>query len=296
VADVIRRFGPAFRARGGVCRHHLRTLSALERCRTAALGGHLDVCTDCGATRISYNSCRNRHCPKCGGLQRELWIAARREELLPVRYQHIVFTLPAELNGLCRYDPNFCYNLLFQATWHTLRTFGEDPRWLGARIGATMVLHTWGQNLSLHPHLHCIVPAGGLAGDRWKTATQSRHRGFLFPVKAMVKVYRAYFLRHLREAWLGDRLNLPPELPTDKKRVDSWLRKLHRKDWVVYAKSPFGGPEAVVEYLGRYTHKVAISNHRILDITDKHVTFVYKDYRQVFWPPNCSERITVQKL
>lgn len=149
VADVIHRFGPALRAAGGVCSHHLRTLSALQRCRTAALGGHLDACTDCGATRISYNSCRNRHCPKCGGLARELWIAARRQELLPVTYQHLVFTLPNELRELCRYDPNFCYHLLFRAAWHTLDTFARDPSWIGARTGATMVLHTWGQNLSL---------------------------------------------------------------------------------------------------------------------------------------------------
>ena len=280
VADVIRRFGPEFRNRAGVCRHHLRTLSALEQCRTAALGGHRDTCTDCGATRLSYNSCRNRHCPKCGGLRRELWINARRRELLPVPYQHIVFTLPEQLNPLCRYDPNFCYNLLFRAAWHTLKTFGEDERWLGARPGATMALHTWGQNLSLHPHVHCIVPAGGLRGESWRQATQQRHRGFLFPVKAMARVYRATFLRQLRRAWLDRRLNLPPNSPTELSEVDRWLRPLHRKGWVVYAKVPFGGPEAVVEYLGRYTHKVAISNHRILEIKDGRVTFTYKDYRQ----------------
>ena len=153
-----------------------------------------------------------------------------------MRYQHIVFTLPAEFNELCRYDPNFCYQLLFRAAWHTLDTFGRDPRWLGARIGATMVLHTWGQNMSLHPHAHCIVPAGGLTADgRWQQPTQSRYRGFLFPVRAMAQVYRAYFLRHIRAAWHAGRLNLPPGWPAKHREVEAWLRKRHRQEWVVYA-------------------------------------------------------------
>ena len=278
VADVIRRFGPEFRARGGVCKQHLRTLAALERCRTAALGGHIDACRECGAVRISYNSCRNRHCPKCGGLQREVWIQARREELLPVKYYHVVFTLPEQFNEWCLYNPRFCYDLLFQAAWKTLRTFAADPKWLGARTGATMMLHTWGQNLSLHPHVHCIVPGGGLTGEgAWQSPKRTAKRGFLFPVKAMSKVFRAIYLKGFTQAVKQGRLQAPPGLNGSFSR---WRRKRYRQDWIVYAKAPFHGPAAVVEYLGRYTHKVAISNHRILQVDGQTVRFRYKDYRQ----------------
>ena len=279
LADIIRRHGPAFRARGGVPAHHLRTLSAIERCRTAQLGGHLNVCTDCGSTQIAYNSCRNRHCPKCGGLARELWIQDRRRELLPVRYQHVVFTLPHELNDWCRYNDRLCYNLLFRTAWLTLKTFGKDPRWLGADIGATMVLHTWGQNLSLHPHVHCIVPSGGLAGEQWASPKRGGRSGFLFPVKAMAKFFRGRFLPALVEAWHRGELQRPRKLELQGRTFKKWCQPLWRKNWVVYAKAPFQGPDAVVEYLGRYTHKVAISNHRLLGLDDTGVTFKYKDYR-----------------
>jgi hypothetical protein len=282
VADIIKKYGDKYRKLGGVPGHHLRTLSAIERCRTAELGGHITACTECGVGKISYNSCRNRHCPKCGGLARELWIEDRKRELLPVRYQHIVFTIPSEFNDFCRYNPNFCYDLLFKAAWKTLDLFAKDKKWLGARAGASMVLHTWGQNLSLHPHVHAIVPSGGLDGDgNWVTPKNGHGKaGFLFPVKAMSKVFRALFLKNFRRAWRQGKLTPPPAAPTKKADIQSWIQKRHRQNWVVYAKAPFAGPETVVEYLGRYTHKTAISNHRLLDIGPDKVTFRYKDYRQ----------------
>lgn len=282
VADIIKKYGDQYRATGKIPAHHLRTLSAIQRCRTAELGGHITVCTDCGSSKISYNSCRNRHCPKCGGLARELWIEDRRRELLPVHYQHIVFTIPAEFNDFCRYNPSFCYGLIFRAAWKTLNTFAKDKKWLGANAGATMVLHTWGQNLMLHPHVHTIVPAGGLDGAGNWVAPKKGHgkAGFLFPVKAMSKVFRAVFLKAFRRAWNDGALVLPPSAPTKKADIRNWLHHRHRQDWVVYAKAPFGGPDSVIEYLGRYTHKTAISNHRLLDLGGGKVTFRYKDYRQ----------------
>ena len=281
LADIIKKYGVKYRNRGNVPGHHLRTLSAIERCRTAALGGHRDVCTDCGVTKISYNSCRNRHCPKCGGLTRELWIADRKRELLPVRYQHLVFTLPDEFNDFCRFNPTFCYDLLFRAAWQTLNTFARDPKWLGACAGASLVLHTWGQNLMLHPHVHCIVPSGGLdANEQWVGPKRTgRKSGFLFPVEAMSKIFRSIFLKEFMAAWRGGRLNPPPSAPTTTKNIVIWRRKRYRQDRVVYAKTPFGGPDAVVEYLGRYTHKTAIPNHRLIDLDGGKVSFHYKDYR-----------------
>ncbi len=282
VADIIKKYGDQYRSTAKVPVHHLRVLSAIERCRTAELGGHITVCTDCGSSKISYNSCRNRHCPKCGGLARELWIEDRRRELLPVRYQHIVLTIPAELNEFCRYDPRFCYGLIFRAAWKTLDTFARDPKWLGGAAGATMVLHTWGQNLSLHPHVHAIVPTGGLDQQgQWVHPKRSGEKsGFLFPVKAMSRVFKAIYLREFMRAWEQGKINLPPSAPTKTKDITRWRRARYRQAWVVYAKAPFAGPESVIEYLGRYTHKTAISNHRLLDLGNGKVTFRYKDYRQ----------------
>ncbi|WP_156825894.1 IS91 family transposase [Lewinella cohaerens] len=280
VAQVVRRFGNAFTTQHKMPARHWQTLWALRDCRTALLGGHIEYCGECRSIqRISYNSCRNRHCPKCGGLERELWIQAREEELLPVPYQHIVFTIPQELNMWCRYNDAFCYDLLFKAAWQTLRTFAADPRYLGAQLGATMMLHSWGQNLSLHPHVHCIVPAGGLTAKQgWKKPR--RKAGFLFPVKAMSKVFKAIYLKDLMRAWNGNKLKVPPDAPLTKAEKTAWRRQRYNQAWVVYAKAPFRTPKTVVEYLGRYTHKVAISNHRITDIGDQHVRFRYKDYRQ----------------
>lgn len=280
LAQVIEQFGDAYRSTGRVPAHHLRTLQAIEQCRTAALGGHLDYCSACEQLiRVSYNSCRNRHCPKCGGLERELWIQARQSELLPVTYYHVVFTIPSQLNDWCRYNPHFCYHLLFSAAWQTLRTFAADAQYLGASPGATMVLHTWGQNLSLHPHVHAIVPGGGLdQHQRW--LSPQRQSGFLFPVQAMSVVFRAIYLKAFMNAWHKGKLILPPGQPTTNHGRIQWRRDRYRQAWLVYAKAPFGGPQAVIEYLGRYTHKVAISNQRIINIEDQRVLFRYKDYRQ----------------
>jgi hypothetical protein len=245
-------------------RWQLRTLGSLHRCRTADLGGHVDACTDCGNTRISYNSCRNRHCPKCKGKNREKWLAEREAELLPVPYFHVVFTLPDILNQLALHQPKAIYDSLFEASWQTINSFAKDEKHLGAKAGMIAILHTWGQQLSLHPHLHCIVPAGGLTKTgKWKSAkTQGK---YLFPVKAMSKVFRAKYVKALKS-----RIKPEKEL----------INALFKKEWVVYAKRPFGHPKSVLEYLGRYTHKVAISNHRILAIDSEKTTISYKDYRQ----------------
>jgi hypothetical protein len=243
----------------------LRTLGAIKRCRTAEMGGHIDACTSCGSMRISYNSCRNRHCPKCQGKEREKWIEKREEDLLPVPYFHVVFTLPDTLNQLAMHNPKAVYDSLFAASWQTVETFGKDPKHLGAQTGMICILHTWGQQITLHPHLHCIVPGGGLTkAGNWKTA---RNKGkFLFPVKAMSKVFRAKYVDALKSR-IAD---------LDKNLVNA----LFKKEWVVYAKRPFAHPSHVVEYLGRYTHKIAISNNRIQAIDEKTVTFGYKAYRQ----------------
>ena len=243
----------------------MRTLHAVRRCRTAALGAHVDGCSGCGHLRISYNSCRNRHCPKCQGAERDKWIQAREQELLPVPYFHLVFTLPEVLNQLCMHKPAQVYNILFKTAWSVLHSFAKDHKWLGAQSGMIAILHTWGQTLSLHPHLHCIVPGGGLTKQgKWKTAKTNGK--YLFSVKAMSKVFRGRFIALLKE-------ELPAELHT------RLVHELYKNDWVVFAKRPFGGPQSVVEYLGRYTHKIAISNHRITNIGEQTVSFSYKDYR-----------------
>lgn len=243
----------------------LRTLDAVRRCRSASLGAHVDGCTECGHLSISYNSCRNRHCPKCQGRERERWIGARQAELLPVPYFHVVFTLPEALHRLCLYKPEVLYSLLFQTAWSVLNSFARDPKHLGVQGGMISILHTWGQTLMLHPHLHCIVPGGGLTkGGKWKGA---RSQGkFLFPVKAMSQVFRGRFIEALKEG-------LPEQVTKEL------LTDLYKHPWVVYAKRPFSGPQSVVEYLGRYTHKIAISNHRIQNYEAGQVTFSYKDYR-----------------
>ena len=243
----------------------LRTLDSVRRCRTASLGSHTDGCTSCAHLRISYNSCRNRHCPKCQGKQREEWIHAREDELLPVPYFHVVFTLPGTLNKLCMHKPKIMYDLLFATAWSVLNSFGQDHKWLGAQTGMISILHTWGQTLTLHPHLHCIVPGGGLTkAGRWKMAKSEGK--YLFNVKAMSIAFRGKFIAVLKELLRHQ---------MDK----AFVNALYKHNWVVYAKRPFTGPQSVIEYLGRYTHKIAISNHRIKTIDDAGVTFVYKDYR-----------------
>ena len=238
----------------------LRTLSAIRRCRTSALGGHIDACDRCGVVQISYNSCRNRHCPKCQGHKREAWIQKRGEELLPVPYFHVVFTLPSELNRLAMYQPQVVYDSLFSSAWDTLQTFAKQQ---AVTMGMISILHTWGQTLSLHPHIHCIVPGGGVTKNgSWKNIRKDGK--FLFSVKAMSKVFRAKYVKELRS----------------KLEVDKTLsEQLFSKPWIVYAKKPFGNAHAVTEYLGRYTHKIAISNHRLLSVDKEKVTFSYKDYK-----------------
>ena len=244
----------------------LRTLQALSVCRTAALGGHIDVCNNsaCNKIHISYNSCRNRHCPKCQGHKREEWMAARGQELFRTTYYHLVFTLPGELNRLALYRPKLVYGLLFQTAWQVVNGFALNPKFIGAAPGMIAILHTWGQNLSLHPHLHCIVPGGGVTtSGKWKAARGKNK--FLFPVKAMGKVFRAQYVQALRKEGIDDA---------------QLYKSLFSKPWVVYCKQPFFGPQQVVEYLGRYTHKIAISNHRIRSIENGKVTFTAKDYRK----------------
>ena len=244
------------------------------------MGGHVDACEQCGQVRILYHSCRNRHCPKCQGTSRLRWVLDRQADLLPVNYFHVVFTLPAELNVLCLFNDRLLYNTLFRCGWQTINTFGHDPNHLGAQTGMTAVLHTWGQNLSLHPHIHCIVPGGGLGNDgHWKPA---RCRGeYLFPVEAMSKVFRGKFLDQLKLLYQEGKLKLEGAASAlrYKSGFQHFINSLYAKEWVVYAKQPFAGPEQVIEYLGNYTHRIAISNHRIREVDDEQVSFFYKDYR-----------------
>ena len=278
VADVVRAYGEVYRGAHRPSAAQERVLSNIAACRTAALGGHVDHCDDCGYVRISYNSCRDRHCPKCQGPQRAEWLAQRLERLLPVPYFHVVFTIPNELNPIALRNKETVYKILFDAASKTLLQIAQDPKHLGAQLGITAVLHTWGQNLLLHPHLHCVVTGGGLSpdGTRWVAA---RERYFL-PVKALGKLFRGKFLAALHHARNDGELELEgssAEL-ADPIAWNAFKDRLYRKDWVVYAKPPFGGPEHVFRYLGRYTHRVAISNHRIVDVNDGKITFTVKDY------------------
>ena len=279
VADIVRTYGADYRARHRLPKHHHDVLNALERCRTAALGGHVDVCDHCGHERISYNSCRNRHCPKCGALAKERWLLARERELLPVPYFHVVFTIPQELNHLVLTNARVMYQMLFYTVAETLLTLAKDPKHLGAHIGVIAVLHTWGQNLIDHPHIHCIVPGGGLSSDgkRW---IASRER-FLIAVKVLSRLFRGKMLHQLKRAYTTNKLKLlgqSKEL-NRRQKFHQLLDTLYRKEWVVYAKEPFGGPRQVLAYLGRYTHRVAISNDRLVSIADGQVRFHWRDYQ-----------------
>ena len=280
VADLIRSAGAGFieRNRHWLSWKHVKVLRAIRRCRTAALGGHIDQCTRCGhRAAISYNSCRNRHCPKCQTAARERWIAARQRELLPTRYVHVVFTLPHRLAPLALQNKKVLYDLLFRASAETLLEVARDPRHLGAEIGFFTVLHTWSQKLGLHPHVHCVIPAGGLSLDHthW---VPSRDRFFL-PIHVLRRIFRGKFVAGLRQAFQEGQLNFQGDLTclAQPKIFAAWLRPLYRKDWIVYLKPPFGGPEYVLQYLGRYTHRVAISNHRLVSLADGNVTFRWRD-------------------
>ena len=280
VADLIRAAGDAFieRNRHWLRWKHIKVLLAIRRCRTAALGGHLDECTRCGhRAPISYNSCRDRHCPKCQTAARDRWIAARRQELLPTRYLHVVFTLPHRLAPLVLQNKKVLYGLLFRTSAETLLEVARDPRHLGAEIGFFSVLHTWSQQLKIHPHVHCVVPAGGLSLDhtRW---VRSRDNYFL-PKEVLREIFRGKFVDALEQAFQNGQLRFEGDLKllAQPKIFAAWLRPLFRQEWVVYLKRPFGGPEYVLHYLGRYTHRVAISNHRLVALTDGQVTFRWRD-------------------
>jgi hypothetical protein len=280
VADVIRIAGDRFRERYGraLSWGQHKVLDAIARCRTAALGGHRDQCSSCGHQAISYNSCRNRHCPRCQTNARDKWLLRRQQELLPVGYFHLVFSVPHTLVSLMWQNKRRLFALLFEASAATLLEVAADPKHLGAQTGFLAILHTWGQTLEPHPHIHCVVPAGGLSPDhtRWIASRSS----FLLPVKVLSRVFRGKFVAGLKAAFRQEQLRFFGDcLPlAEEKNFAAFLRTLYRQDWVVYAKPPFGGPGHVLHYLARYTHRVAISNHRLISVSDSHVSFRWKDY------------------
>lgn len=282
VADILRRFGEAWRTRnaGHLSLGQLRAMSAIEACRTAALGGHVERCEDCAHTRIAYNSCRNRHCPKCQWAAAAEWLAERKAELLPVPYFHVVFTLPAAIGAIAYQNKAKVYGLLFTAAAETLSTIGADPKHLGANIGVTAVLHTWGQNLDHHPHVHCIIPGGGIAhdGESWVRCRPD----FFLPVRVLSRLFRRLFLEGLQASHAAGQLQFFNDLAglRDASAFSAHLAPLRKSEWVVYAKRPFAGPSQVLAYLARYTHRVAIANSRLLSLADGKVCFRWKDYRQ----------------
>jgi len=281
VADIFRHAGPAYRqehadALSGAQRS---VMGAIERCRTAALGGHVEQCDACGHQRISFNSCRNRHCPKCQSLVRAQWLEDRQADLIPVEYFHVVFTLPEAVAAIAYQNKAVVYDLLFRATAETLRTIAADPKHLGAEIGFIAILHTWGQNLLHHPHLHCLVPGGGLSadGERWISCRP----GFFLPVRVLSRLFRRLFLAQLQAAFDAGELHFYHALEAlqTPAAFARYLAPMRQAEWVVYAKPPFGGPRHVLEYLGRYTHRVALSNNRLIDFANDEVCFRWKDYR-----------------
>jgi hypothetical protein len=281
VADVFRLYGDGYRQAHGssMSLDQLRIMRDIETCRTAALGGHVDACEECGVIQISYNSCCNRHCPKCQSLAKTRWLKARLEELLPVEYFHVVFTVPDPVAAIALQNKRTVYNILFRTAAQTLRMIAADPKHLGADIGFIAVLHSWGQNMLLHPHLHFIVPGGGFdhSGQRWVSCRP----GFLLPVRVLSRLFRRLFLEALDKAFQKGELEFHGSLVelSARERFDVWLKPARQTEWVVYSKKPFGGPEKVLDYLGRYTHRVAISNHRILKVGNGKVTFSWRDYR-----------------
>jgi len=281
VADIFRAHGDAYRQRHPLTDDQWAVMRAIETCRTAVLGGHVDVCDACGYSRPAYNSCRNRHCPKCQSLSQAAWIEQRKERILPSSYFHVVFTLPAQLRGLCRQNAKTFYSLLFQTVSKTLLELGDDPGRLGAQIGFTAVLHSWSRNLELHPHLHCIVTGGGLSpsGDQWIPA----RRKYLFPVKVLSRLFRGKFLDRLRVLYERGALDLGGHCASlaAPPAFEQFLDNLYRHEWVVYAKRPFGGPEQVYKYLGRYTHRVGLSNQRLVAFDGQQVCFRTKDGKTI---------------
>jgi hypothetical protein len=281
VADIFRAHGPAWRLKqaGHLSLGQLKVMSAIERCRSAALGGHVLLCQACEHTQIAYNSCRNRHCPKCQATAARRWLQARRADLLPVEYYHVVFTLPAPVRDIAYYNKAVVYSILFKAAAETLCTIAADPRHLGARIGATLVLHTWGSAMTHHPHVHGIVPGGGLSldGERWVACRP----GFFLPVRVLSRLFRRLFLDKLCDAHRAGTLQFFGEHRelAETKSFSDWLKPLRQIEWFLYAKRPFAGPDAVLAYLSRYTHRVAIANSRLIALDEQGVTFKWKDYR-----------------
>ena len=274
VADIFRAHGPHWRNShaGHLSLGQLKVMSAIERCRSAALGGHVLQCRACEHTRIAYNSCRNRHCPKCQASAAQRWLAARQADLLPVDYYHVVFTLPVPISDIAYYNKTVVYGILFKAAAETLRTIAADPKHLGARIGATLVLHTWGSAMTHHPHVHGIVPGGGLSldGQRWVACRP----GFFLPVRVLSRLFRRLFLEQLTDAHRAGKLQCFGEhqVLAEAKMFTDWLQPLRQIEWVVYAKRPFAGPAAVLAYLSRYTHRVAIANSRLIALDEQGVT------------------------
>jgi hypothetical protein len=283
LADIVREHGASYRRRHVLLPEQHEVLSAVERCRTAALGGHLDVCTACGYSAPSYNSCRNRHCPKCQAMAQAKWIAGRMARVLPIPYFHVVFTLPAELRPLAAHNRRAIFDMLFAAASATLLELGRDPERLGAELGITMVLHTWARDLTFHPHVHAIVTGGGLSPDgaRWLPA-----RRYLFPVEVMGALFRGKLLAALDTAIARGEVEMPGGEAADPEAWDHLRDRLHRMRWNVYAKRPFGGAEQVIRYLGRYTHRVGISNHRLVTMDERGVTFRTKDGKTVTLSPD----------
>ena len=280
VADIFRRHGHAYRAAhdGHLGRVERRVMSAIELCRTAALGGHVEACEECAHVRVAFNSCRNRHCPKCQSAARERWLADRQADLLPVPYFHVVFTVPAEVAEIAFHNKAIVYGILFDAVATTLKTIAADPRHLGGEIGFLAILHTWGQVLTHHPHIHCLVPGGALAPDgRWLGCRPN----FFLPVHVLSSLFRRLFLERLAAAHAAGRLRFSGALDRlgDADVFTAAIRQLRRKNWVVYSKPPFGSPEHVLAYLGRYTHRVAIANSRLVSADETSVTFRWRDYR-----------------
>lgn len=280
VADVFRRYGAEYRGKNGITKRQHNVMLAVERCRTEWYGCHEDKCDNCGHIESAFNSCRDRHCPKCQGVTRRKWVNSRLSDILPVSYYHVVFTLPHLLQPLLHFNKKHIYNLLFSSAADTLLTFGRDPKWLGGEIGFFGILHTWGQKLWQHPHVHFIVPGGALtAENQWK---EPRYKStFLFPVRALSKVFRGKFIEGLKTAHAQGAFSFSEETSDlkDPRGFERWIDRLVGRDWVVYCKAPFGDADQVVRYIGRYTHRIAISNNRIRDIQDDKVHFTYKDYK-----------------
>ncbi len=274
LADIFRHHGEFYRNNNALTLEQLKPMRAIETCRTAALGGHVERCGHCAHQRISYNSCRNRHCPKCQTLAREQWLTRRRAELLPVTYYHVVFTLPPAIAKLALQNKEAIYNILFATSAQTLLTIAADPKHLGARIGFFSILHTWGQNLLHHPHVHCVVTGGGISPDhkRWVGC----RKNFFLPVRVLSRLFRRLFLEQLEAAKLSFHGQL--EDLNNKAQLKRHIARARKQDWVVYSKAPFGGPEKAIDYLGRYTHKVAITNHRLISDSNGKVSFRFKDY------------------